>query len=193
MSVSIFSNMNILLLINSSIHLSNTIILTLFLQSNQDCTSYNGTLQIIISERCSTNYSMGIGGSAIPSSNNSYSMIIFSTYVTGFDSYYGSIYVTGFVQSTYMNGISSGIITISAQTTNTTYQYIEFSEYITSFSNNQHISIIGNRGIIINKNITTTTSSTTFEFISGDIIISWFVYIIINGNINQYISVNYRY
>ena len=37
--------------------------------------------------------------------------------------------------------------------------------YYISFSNNQHISIIGNRCILINKNITTTT----FEFISGDI------------------------
>ena len=46
MSVSIFSNMDILLLINFSIHLSGTITSTLILQSNRDCTSYNGTLQI---------------------------------------------------------------------------------------------------------------------------------------------------
>ena len=68
MSVSIFSNMDILLLINK------------FFDTCICNGGYiNSSSSIIISERCSTNYSMAIGGSTIPSSNNSYSIIIFST------------------------------------------------------------------------------------------------------------------
>ena len=72
-----------------------------------------------------------------------------------FDSYNGLIFISGFDQSTNMNGISDGEIKFIASTQQGTYQYIKFDD-VTSFTSNTNggISIIGYNGISIYKNIT---------------------------------------
>ena len=76
---------------------------------------------IKISERCS---------STIPSDNNIYSMNILQSELNNFysknlifDSYNGSIYVSGIDQSQYLSGVSGGKIAFIASTSNGTYQY----------------------------------------------------------------------
>ena len=75
-------------------------------------------------------YSMTIGGTRRPYDNNTYSMNILQTELSSlyskniqFDSYNGSIYISGFIQSTHMNGISGGTIDIIASTQNSTSIY----------------------------------------------------------------------
>ena len=115
---------------------------------------------------------MAIGGTNIPSDNNTYSMIILQNELLKlyckniiFDSYNGSIYISGFDQSQHMYGIYGGEIKFIASTANGTQQKITFDDDITSFySNNNGIIIYAYNGINIAKNISSTTSSIEFIF-----------------------------
>ena len=88
--------------------------------------------------------------------------------------YNGSIFISGFDQSSSMNGIYGGYIKFIASTLNGTYQYITFNDDITTFSslNNNGIKIIGYNGINIYKNISSSSSSSLlFSFEIGSMVI----------------------
>ena len=147
--------------------------------TNNTSSYINSSLStIIISERCSTNYSMTIGGTTTPINNYKYIMNIFTTelsslYATNIEflSYSGSIYVSGLQQSIDMNGITGGYIKLSTMITNTSNQYIEFSENSTIFdsSSNTFIEISTSKGININKNISLTSGYLKFIFNDGNL------------------------
>eukprot|EP01083_Nonionella_stella_P203089 741339_1 len=214
MNVNMFSSGHIALLASSSILLngatselflqtnygcnSNTMNSTLSICSNCSLSTLNGSRikyyggdisidgsidgsVILLSERCSTNYSMLIGGST---NYNKYAMALSKSELSNlycksisFDSYSGSISIAGLEQATDMNGISNGSITISAQ-------YLSFDESSTSFSLNQDVSIIGNRGININQNVSCSTCSILFSFLQNDLVIAPDVQILIAANID---------
>ncbi len=83
-----------------------------------DTTSYINSTTIIISERCSSTYSMAIGGTATPSDLNTYNLNLLQSELSSlhskniiFDSYNGTIFISGFDQSP-QNSTNSKIIMV---------------------------------------------------------------------------------
>ena len=120
---------------------------------------------------------MVTGGTQTPQNNQTYNMKIYQSELSTlycsnliFDSSNDSIYVSSFIQSTHMNGVSNGYIKIRSSTSNGTYQYIEFAENIVECSQNTNgINIIGYNGIYIDKNITNYNGILTFNFIENNL------------------------
>ena len=84
-----------------------------------------------------------------------------------FESLYGSIYISGFIQSINMNGIKNGYLKIQSL-----LSYIKFNKNITIFTNNINgVYIYGKNGIYISKNATNLNGTLTFNFLNNNMII----------------------
>ncbi|MCP4243751.1 MAG: hypothetical protein GY772_24625, partial [bacterium] len=147
--------------------------------------SATGTLNstqssITISERCSTNYSMAIGGSTSPSDGNSYALTLLQSELARIhskdlrlDSYSGSIFVSGLQQSSHLSGVLNGRIEVVAATANTSWQFVQFNDGDTEFSGNSDgVLINGYAGISVYKNISNQDGTTSFKFSSDDMLIA---------------------
>ena len=138
--------------------------------------SINASLSTIkISEIYSNNYSIAIGIN-LPSDGNNYNMVLNETVLSNlycsnliFNSFNGSIFITGITQSTNMNGVSSGKISFITSQNNGSYQYITIDD---NPSNTNGIEFISYNGIYVNKNITNENGTILFSFFNNNMYIS---------------------
>ncbi len=135
---------------------------------------------IVISERCSSTYSMAIGGAAPPLDSNTYLLHLRADELQSlycrdlsFESYDGAIHVSGFDQSTDMAGVSGGELRIAAASQNGSEQWVRFDDAATSFAaNSGGVTVAGFSGIVIAKNVSNADGVLRLEFADEDLTIS---------------------